>query len=98
MNPVIFRISDEKYLLAGGYAGDVAKCELKGDQERPEFCDDENIVTSSDRLAGQSIVNLAWMYDKEGGWERLPSMSTPRAFHQCSLMQKKDKDTVSSDG
>ena len=75
--------------MAGGYAGIFAKCELEG-QERPKFCDDdEDLVISQDRLAGDEIIPMAWIYE-EDGWRRIPNMSFARIYHQCSLIQKNE--------
>ena len=76
-----FRISDDKYFMAGGYAGEFPECDLDN-KERPKFCDEAGVVTNM-------IHNLAWIYDK-GSWRNVGNMSVPRVFHHCSLMHKKD--------
>ena len=76
--------------MAGGYAGNSAKCELKG-SERPEFCDDEDLVISADRLSGDVLLPLAWIYEDDG-WRRIETnMKDARIYHQCSLMYKSEK-------
>ena len=75
--------------MAGGYAGNFASCELQG-SDRPEFCDDEDIVTTVDRLEGDLIISLAWIYEDDG-WRKVKNMKEARLYHQCSLMQKTEK-------
>ena len=75
--------------MAGGYASNFANCELQG-SDRPEFCDDEDIVTTVDRLEGDLIISLAWIYEDDG-WRKVKNMKEARQYHQCSLMQKTEK-------
>ena len=72
--------------MAGGYAGNFAKCELQG-SDRPKFCDDEDVVTTIDRLEGDLVLSNAWIFSDDG-WRSIKNMKNHRRYHQCSLMHK----------